>query len=139
MTCYSLSDYEPYWGDLTVVDKKKGSYYYNYTLTNFKNDYFYIGSRSNSLDVNNSSYHCFYANMNCKLKNIINTKDNIVSEDEEYINLKTKYDKNQKMLEKLIALLGGRAAEKIALDDISTGASNDIEIATQIARDMVIK
>ena len=72
MTCYSLSDYEPYWGDLKVVNKKKGSYYYNYTLTNFKNDYFYIGSRSNSLDVNNSSYRCFYANMNCKLKNIIN-------------------------------------------------------------------
>ena len=37
-----------------------------------ENDYFYIGSRSNSLDVNNSSYRCFYANMNCKLKNIIN-------------------------------------------------------------------
>lgn len=37
-----------------------------------------------------------------ELKNIINTKDNIVSEDEEYINLKTKYDKNQKMLETLI-------------------------------------
>ena len=31
------------------------------------------------------------------------------------------------MEEKLIALLGGRAAEKIALNDISTGASNDIE------------
>ena len=41
------------------------------------------------------------------------------------------------MLEKLIALLGGRAAEKMALDDISTGASNDIEVATQIATDMV--
>ena len=41
------------------------------------------------------------------------------------------------MEEKLIALLGGRAAEKLALDDISTGASNDIEVATQIARDMV--
>ncbi len=38
------------------------------------------------------------------------------------------------MEEKLIALLGGRAAEKIALDDISTGASNDIEVATQIAK-----
>ena len=41
------------------------------------------------------------------------------------------------MEEKLIALLGGRAAEKIALNDISTGASNDIEVATQIAKDMV--
>ena len=43
------------------------------------------------------------------------------------------------MKEKLIALLGGRAAEKLVLDDISTGASNDIEVATQIARDMVTK
>ena len=43
------------------------------------------------------------------------------------------------MEEKLIALLGGRAAEKIVLDDISTGASNDIEVATKIARDMVTK
>ena len=37
----------------------------------------------------------------------------------------------------MVALMGGRAAEKIALDDISTGASNDIEVATQIATDMV--
>ena len=43
------------------------------------------------------------------------------------------------MQEKLIALLGGRAAERLVLDDISTGASNDIEVATQIARDMVTK
>ena len=44
----------------------------------------------------------------------------------------------QKWKKKLIALLGGRAAEKkIALDDISTGASNDIEVAMKIARDMV--
>ena len=43
------------------------------------------------------------------------------------------------MEEKLIALLGGRAAEKIAINDISTGASNDIEVATEVARDMVTK
>ena len=43
------------------------------------------------------------------------------------------------MEEKLVALLGGRAAEKVALNDISTGASNDIEVATQIAKDMIIK
>ena len=43
------------------------------------------------------------------------------------------------IFQKLIALLGGRAAESVALNDISTGASNDIEVATQIARDMVIK
>ena len=49
------------------------------------------------------------------------------------------YISKTEMQEKLIALLGGRAAEKIALDDISTGASNDIEVATQIARDMVVK
>ena len=58
-----------------------------------------------------------------------------------YTMYKTNEDKfyvsKQEMLEKLIALLGGRAAEKIALDDISTGASNDIEVATQIATDMV--
>ena len=39
--------------------------------------------------------------------------------------------------EKLIALLGGRAAEKLILNDISTGASNDIEVATKIAKDMI--
>ena len=49
------------------------------------------------------------------------------------------YISKTEMEEKLIALLGGRAAEKIALDDISTGASNDIEVATQIAKDMVTK
>ena len=49
------------------------------------------------------------------------------------------YISKTEMEEKLIALLGGRAAEKIALDEISTGASNDIEVATSIARDMVIK
>ena len=43
------------------------------------------------------------------------------------------------MQEKLIALLGGRAAEKLVLNDISTGASNDIERATGIARSMVTK
>ena len=47
------------------------------------------------------------------------------------------YISKTEMEEKLIALLGGRAAEKIALNDISTGASNDIEVATQIAKDMV--
>ena len=49
------------------------------------------------------------------------------------------YISKTEMQEKLIALLGGRAAEKLVLDDISTGASNDIEVATQIARDMVTK
>ena len=49
------------------------------------------------------------------------------------------YISKTEMQEKLIALLGGRAAEILVLDDISTGASNDIEVATQIARDMVTK
>ena len=49
------------------------------------------------------------------------------------------YISKTEMEEKLISLLGGRAAEQIALNEISTGASNDIEVATQIARDMVIK
>ena len=47
------------------------------------------------------------------------------------------YVSKTEMEEKLVALLGGRAAEKIALNDISTGASNDLEVATQIAKDMV--
>ena len=43
------------------------------------------------------------------------------------------------MLEQIVSLLGGRVAEQIILNDISTGASNDIERATQIARSMVTK
>ena len=49
------------------------------------------------------------------------------------------YMSKTEMKEKLVVLLGGRAAEKLVLDDISTGASNDIEVATQIAREMVTK
>ena len=60
-----------------------------------------------------------------------------------YTMYKTNEDKyyisKKEMEEKLIALLGGRAAEKLVLNDISTGASNDIEVATQIAKDMIIK
>jgi len=41
------------------------------------------------------------------------------------------------MEETIVSLLGGRVAEKLVLDDISTGASNDIERATKIAREMV--
>ena len=47
------------------------------------------------------------------------------------------YISKTEMEEKLIALLGGRAAEKLVLNDISTGASNDIEVATKIAKDMI--
>ncbi len=47
------------------------------------------------------------------------------------------YVSKTEMEEKLISLLGGRAAERLVLNDISTGASNDIEVATKIARDMI--
>ena len=43
------------------------------------------------------------------------------------------------MKENIVTLLGGRVAEKLILEDISTGASNDIERATSIARSMVTK
>ena len=43
------------------------------------------------------------------------------------------------MEEKIVSLLGGRVAEQLILDDISTGASNDIERASKIARSMVMK
>lgn len=43
------------------------------------------------------------------------------------------------MTEQIVHLLGGRVAEKLTLNDISTGASNDIERATEIARGMVTK
>ena len=41
--------------------------------------------------------------------------------------------------EEVVVLLGGRVAEKLVLKDISTGASNDIERATNIARNMVTR
>lgn len=49
------------------------------------------------------------------------------------------YKSKNEMKEELIVLLGGRVAEALVLDDISTGASNDIERATKIARAMVTK
>jgi len=49
------------------------------------------------------------------------------------------YSTKTKMKEQIIHLLGGRVAEKLTLNDISTGASNDIMRATEIARDMVTK
>ena len=47
------------------------------------------------------------------------------------------YASRNEMLGELVSLLGGRVAEAVVLDDISTGASNDIERATAIARNMV--
>ena len=49
----------------------------------------------------------------------------------------TKYKKE--MEEEIVMLLGGRIAESLTGDDISTGASNDIERATKIAKDMVVR
>ncbi|MCD7723108.1 MAG: ATP-dependent zinc metalloprotease FtsH [Clostridiales bacterium] len=49
------------------------------------------------------------------------------------------YDSRSEMLDSLVSMLGGRVAEAVALDDISTGASNDLQRATQICRDMVAK
>ncbi|MBE6955421.1 MAG: ATP-dependent zinc metalloprotease FtsH [Ruminococcaceae bacterium] len=47
------------------------------------------------------------------------------------------YLSRNEMFEQIVSLLGGRVAEQLLLDDISTGASNDIERATAIAREMV--
>lgn len=59
-----------------------------------------------------------------------------------YTMYKTNEDKfyvsKTELEERIISLLGGRAAEKLALNDISTGASNDLEVATKTARDMII-
>lgn len=56
----------------------------------------------------------------------------IPTEDKNFISKKD-------MLDEIVVLLGGRVAEKIVLGDISSGASNDIERATTIARNMVTK
>lgn len=48
------------------------------------------------------------------------------------------YISKTEMEERLTVLLAGRAAEQIVLGDISTGASNDLEVATKTARDMII-
>ena len=49
------------------------------------------------------------------------------------------YVTKREMNEDIVTLLGGRVAEKLVLDDISTGASNDIERATKVARNMVVR
>ncbi len=47
------------------------------------------------------------------------------------------YSSKLEMQEQIVTLLGGRTAEKLRLEDISTGASNDIQRATELARKMV--
>lgn len=49
------------------------------------------------------------------------------------------YSTKGEMMQELIVLLAGRVSEEINLDDISTGASNDLERVTKLARDMVAK
>lgn len=49
------------------------------------------------------------------------------------------YESKNDMLDSLVSLLGGRVAEALTMNDISTGASNDIERASNIAREMVTK
>jgi len=56
-----------------------------------------------------------------------------VPEEETYLKSKKELD------DMLVSLLGGRAAEEIVFDTVTTGAENDIQKATQIARDMVTK
>lgn len=57
----------------------------------------------------------------------------ILPKEDKYFQTKTE------MEERIIHLLGGRVAEKLTLNDVSTGASNDIERATEIAKAMVTK
>lgn len=49
------------------------------------------------------------------------------------------YTSRNEMLDRIVVMLGGRVAEALILDDISTGASNDIQRATDLARHMVMK
>ena len=49
------------------------------------------------------------------------------------------YESKNEMFDRIVSCLGGRMAEKIMLDDISTGASSDIQQASNIARSMIMK
>lgn len=51
----------------------------------------------------------------------------------------TSYTSKTEMFEEIVSLLGGRVSEQLFLDDISTGASNDIERVTKIAKNMIVK
>ena len=55
-----------------------------------------------------------------------------VPEEEKYLNTKSRAREAR-----LVAMLGGRAAEEIVFDSVTTGASNDIEQATKLARAMI--
>ena len=49
------------------------------------------------------------------------------------------FETRGRMLNEIVAMLGGRAAEAIVLDDITTGASSDIKKATHMAKNMVMR
>jgi ATP-dependent metalloprotease FtsH len=49
------------------------------------------------------------------------------------------FNSQSEMLDEIVSLLGGRVAEKLVLNDISTGASNDLDRATSIAKSMVMR
>jgi cell division protease FtsH len=49
------------------------------------------------------------------------------------------HETKEHLLEQIAVMMGGRAAESLVFDDITTGASNDLEKATQVARAMVTK
>ena len=51
----------------------------------------------------------------------------------------TDYSSKGEMLDEIMTLLGGRIADKLVLEDISTGASTDIKRATEVARNMVMR
>mgnify|MGYP000457568865 CR=1 FL=1 len=77
-----------------------------------------------------------------EIKDFLNTKIDVNSifkkqEMKEENKTENEITEENQIEEKLIALMGGRAAEKLALEDISTGASNDLEVANDIAKNMV--
>ena len=49
------------------------------------------------------------------------------------------YASRNEMFETIVSFLGGRVAEQLEFDDISTGASNDLQRATKLAHDMIAK
>ena len=51
----------------------------------------------------------------------------------------TFFNSKTEMLEEIVSLLGGRVAEQLVLGDVSTGASNDLERATKIAKSMITR
>ena len=77
-TYSSLSDYEPYWGNLKIVKKKIGNYTCSYTLTNSYGDSFSISGLVKAIDDDGDyvyDYSC--SGIDCKLKNLVNIRKTI--------------------------------------------------------------